>query len=91
MSCAIDSGSLLADFDTCPQCGTEFKPGRLACPECGSDAQTGWQSSEEIDYQSIDLPDEDETPARRGPTSPGMFYLAAILAILAMLVFLLVR
>ncbi|MEC7726130.1 MAG: hypothetical protein VYD05_11485, partial [Planctomycetota bacterium] len=27
------------------------------CRECGSDASTGWKSSDEIDYQSIEIPD----------------------------------
>lgn len=42
----------------CPHCGAQVREGRLACPECGSDADTGWQSSEEIDYQSVELPEE---------------------------------
>ena len=50
----------------CPHCGAPVPRGRLACPECGSDAQTGWQSSEEIDYQSVELP-EDSRNQPRGP------------------------
>ena len=41
----------------CPQCGELVKVGALACRECGSDVETGWQSAEEIDYQSLDLPE----------------------------------
>ncbi len=41
----------------CPHCGTTFRAGRLACPECGSDTATGWQSAEEIDYSSVEIPD----------------------------------
>ena len=41
----------------CPNCGAEVVVGKKVCRECGSDASTGWQSSEEIDYQSIDIPD----------------------------------
>ena len=48
----------------CPHCGAQVREGRLACPECGSDADTGWQSSEEIDYQSVELPEDT-------PTAPG--------------------
>ena len=48
----------------CPQCGTEVRAGRLACPECGSDARTGWQEQEEIDYQSVDVPDGYAEPHR---------------------------
>lgn len=80
-----------ARFETCPNCGAEFKSTRLSCPECGSDAQTGWQSSEEIDYMSIDLPEDQEDSTSGGRRSPFLLYLAAILAILAMLAFLLVR
>jgi hypothetical protein len=41
----------------CPHCGAEVRLGRRACPECGSDAATGWQSSEEVDYQAVDVPE----------------------------------
>ncbi len=46
----------------CPHCGATFREGRLSCPECGSDAQTGWKSQEEIDYQSVELPEWDDEP-----------------------------
>jgi hypothetical protein len=44
--------------------------GAAVCRECGSDAGTGWQSSEEIDYQSLDLPTGYATDAEHpgGPT-----------------------
>lgn len=41
----------------CPNCGAEVKAGKKVCRECGSDDTTGWMSPEEIDYQSIDIPD----------------------------------
>lgn len=41
----------------CPNCGAVVKAGKKVCRECGSDDSTGWMSSEEIDYQSIDIPD----------------------------------
>jgi len=41
----------------CPNCGANVAVGAKVCRECGSDDATGWQSSEEIDYQSIDIPD----------------------------------
>ena len=50
----------------CPHCGHDFPAGRLSCPECGSDAETGWKSPEEIDYQSVELPELDEDKAH-GP------------------------
>ncbi len=69
----------------CPACGTEFKAGRLACPECGSDANTGWKSQEEIDYQSIDIPDPDDFDfeyAMHGKKAmPRWMLVAAILAL----------
>jgi uncharacterized membrane protein YvbJ len=72
--------------ETCPQCGAEFKAGRLACPECGSDSNTGWKDAEEIDYQSLDLSSADDVefdPAtglgRR--RSPRWILIAAVLAL----------
>lgn len=41
----------------CAHCGADVAIGSKVCRECGSDASTGWQSSEEIDYQSLDLPE----------------------------------
>jgi uncharacterized Zn finger protein (UPF0148 family) len=72
---------------TCPECGAEFRAGRLACPECGSDTETGWKDEEEIQYQSIDLPEEGDQPASSG----RYLILALILAILGMLIFILMR
>ena len=69
----------------CPACGTEFKAGRLACPECGSDANTGWKSQAEIDYQSVEVPDSypaDLDYALHGRRSmPRWMFVAAILAL----------
>ncbi len=72
----------------CPHCGAQFPAGRLACPECGSDAETGWKDAEEIDYQSIELPD-DEAP--REPRSRVGWWIAFALALLGMLAFALLR
>lgn len=69
----------------CPQCGTEVRAGRLACPECGSDARTGWQESEEIDYQSVDVPDgysEPREPPRRRRIWPAIVAVLLVLALL---------
>ena len=41
----------------CPNCGAAVRVGSAVCRECGSDANTGWQSDEEVDYQSLDLPE----------------------------------
>lgn len=41
----------------CPQCGAVFRAGRKACPECGSDERTGWKRSEDVEYESVDLPE----------------------------------
>lgn len=75
---------------SCPECGAEFPAGRLACPECGSDAETGWKDEDEIQYQSIDLPEEEAKGSR--PAGGGRYLiLALILAVLGMLIFILVR
>ena len=43
------------------------KPPTTECPHCGSDAETGWASSEEIEYQSVEIPDwyDDSPPPPR--------------------------
>ncbi len=82
------------DLVTCPECGAEFREGRLACPECGSDAETGWKDETEVQYQSVELPDEEwrMEPGAPAPSSNNRwFWIAAILAILAMLIFVFVR
>ena len=50
----------------CPHCGAAFKAGRAACPECGSDDSTGWRPTDEIEYESLDIPDYYEPPEERG-------------------------
>ncbi len=72
-------------FD-CPHCGAPVPTGRLACPECGSDAGTGWQSSEEIDYQSVELPGDEgartSRPTLLVPIVSALLVLAFLLWIL---------
>lgn len=73
----------------CPNCGATVVVGKRACRECGSDASTGWQSSEEIDYQSIDIPDgygpDDELaePSRSARLMPIIALVMAIVLALA--------
>ncbi len=71
--------------DHCPECGAEFPAGKLACPECGSDAETGWKSSDEIDYQSIEIPDAWPPPDQLPRPTIRWSYIAAVLALLAMI------
>ena len=49
----------------CPNCGHTFPADRLSCPECGSDAETGWKPPDEIEYQSVELPERDEEPREK--------------------------
>ncbi len=72
----------------CPECGAQFKAGRLACPECGSDAETGWKDENEIQYQSVEIPDylPDLDAKPEAKAGDRWFRVAAILAILACLV-----
>lgn len=71
----------------CPNCGADVAVGAKACRECGSDALTGWQSSEEIDYQSLDLPEghatHDEHPGGAVPskTRTWIVVTAAVLVV----------
>lgn len=53
----MTSHKLPREFFECPNCGADVPVGRRACPECGSDDRTGWQSSAEVDYQGVELPE----------------------------------
>lgn len=75
---------------TCPECGAQFRAGRLACPECGSDAETGWKDEEEVQYQSVELPEEG-LPGEKTGGGSRYVTLAVILAILGMLIYILMR
>jgi hypothetical protein len=60
----------MSEFE-CPHCGEPIDGEANACPYCGSDGETGWSS--DIDYYSVDLPDDDsewssEEPGSRGQT-----------------------
>ena len=70
--------------DFCPECGAVFPRGRLACPECGSDAETGWKNEDEIQYQSVEIPDGWPPESQNGPKIPWGL-IAAVLALLGML------
>lgn len=69
----------------CPHCGADVVVGAKVCRECGSDADTGWQSQEEIDYQSVDLPqgyrrdDEHQSMALPETRTPRWVVVTALL------------
>jgi len=73
--------------EECPHCGETFRSGLRACPHCGSDAETGWAAPEEIEYQSVEIPDwyEDEPPAPRLRLRHWLLALGLLLAGLALL------
>ncbi|MCA8941168.1 MAG: hypothetical protein KDB80_01295 [Planctomycetes bacterium] len=73
----------------CPHCGAIFRRGRLACPECGSDAETGWRDSEDIDYLSVELPDD--TVAESTTSVWRLIAVAAAILAAAALVYVTVR
>ena len=80
------------EFFECQHCGADVLVGSIVCKECGSDASTGWQSAEEIDYQSLDLPegyanDENHPGGGRLPErrSPWFFVVAIGLVLLLLL------
>ncbi len=65
--------------DYCPHCGASLPPRAVACRECGSDFETGW--SDEIDYYSVELPEDELKPAERGP----FFKIVALICVLPLL------
>lgn len=73
----------------CPHCGAEVKQGAKVCRECGSDADTGWQSEEEIDYQSLDLPqgwsEDPEHPAATPSPKRGLWFTVVAVVLAALL------
>ena len=73
-------------YAECPHCGVLVRVGRLACPSCGSDASTGWKSEEEIDYQSIEIPDFLPADLDQKPPS-GMPWWWRVLGLLTALAF----
>jgi hypothetical protein len=83
------------EFFECDHCGADVPVGSKVCRECGSDAGTGWQSSEEIDYQSLDLPGgyaDDSDPAGGAVNEqPKRWLLVTALVLAAVLVFAVLR
>ena len=76
----------------CPHCGADVPAGASVCRECGSDASTGWQSGEEIDYQSLELPDDDEPATRSERAQRSRWYaVVALLAVAALVAWLVLR
>ena len=81
----------------CPHCGADVLVGAKVCRECGSDADTGWQSQEEIDYQSLDLPqgyrrDEEHTSTALPPgRTPRWVVVTALLLVLVLVAVLVLR
>lgn len=76
----------------CPNCGAEVRVGAKVCRECGSDEGTGWQSSEEIEYRSVDVPEgyggEVDRVGDGEAERPLWFRLAVILIVIALVVWL---
>jgi uncharacterized membrane protein YvbJ len=73
----------------CPHCGAQVDIGSASCRECGSDAATGWQDSEEVDYQSLDLPegyaaDADDRASPIGARSRVWFWVALALLLVVL-------
>jgi hypothetical protein len=75
----------------CPHCGAAFPRGKLACPECGSDAETGWKTQSEIDYESVELPETESASAHAGPIPRWLWLAAAIVLVIALAFFFILR
>ncbi|MDP6930964.1 MAG: hypothetical protein QF412_14795 [Planctomycetota bacterium] len=77
-----------ARYETCPHCGSRFKASRPACPDCGSDANTGWRDPEDLDYLSVELPDDlhDPTLGGKGLGWPARILITLMIAAMIALV-----
>ncbi len=78
----------MSDYFICPNCGAEVPIKALSCPECGSDEKTGW--SEDTMYDGLDLPAFEETDMHTKTSvfqSKLMYYIVAILTIVAFVLF----
>lgn len=75
----------------CPNCGAPVKVGKKVCRECGSDDATGWMSSEDIDYRSIEIPDGygPENELEQDGAKPWVAVVAILLVIGMVLMFVL--
>jgi zinc ribbon protein len=51
--------------EECPYCGELIDAEATFCKHCGNDAETGWNP--DSDYESVELPEEDEVEAPAGP------------------------
>jgi predicted ATP-dependent serine protease len=79
------------EFFVCPHCGAEVAVTAKVCRECGSDADTGWQSTEEVEYQSLDLPqgyraDEAHESNALPPSRPSKWFVFVVLLMLVLFV-----
>lgn len=70
-------------FD-CPQCGAFVRAGRASCPECGSDERTGWQDAEEVDYQSLELPEPDQDQPHGSAARSTVHRVVVVLLVVAL-------
>ena len=75
----------------CPHCGADVFVGAKVCKECGSDADTGWQSEEDILYESLDLPtgysDDPDHPGQVvSSRTPAWIIVTALVVAVAMIV-----
>lgn len=71
----------------CDHCGESIPERALACPHCGSDAQTGWADSEELEYQSVEIPESwpEDDGTFGGPRSARWVRVTAIVLLFALL------
>lgn len=73
----------------CGHCGADVVVGSKACRECGSDADTGWQSQEEIDYRSVEIPDHygDDPNALPPSHTPRWVVVTALLLVVLLVAY----
>lgn len=81
--------------EICPQCGELVPPGSYACPECGADYNSGWKDAAGTEWEEDEFDHDEFVREEFGDAHPPAmdwkWRIGAVLAILALLFFMVLR